>query len=72
MSSAVARCLEIILNKPIPNYFNLTFKKNLSPDTAITQWSSIIEAASGFTSPLAEGLADGFRTREKVEQAINH
>jgi len=70
MSSAVARCLEIILNKPIPNYFNLVFKSNLSPDIAITQWSSIIEAASGFTAPLAEGLADGFRTRGKVEGAI--
>ncbi len=70
MSSAIARCLEIILNKPIPNYFNIAFKNNLSPEQGIVQWSSIIEAASGFTSPLAEGLSDGFQTREKVEESI--
>jgi len=70
MSSAIAKCLEIVLNKPIPNYFNLTFIKNLSPNQGISHWASIIEAACGFTSPLADGLADGFKTREKVEKAI--
>lgn len=70
MTAAVARCLEIILNKQIPNSFSLTFNSNLSPEDATTRWSSIVEIASAFTAPLVEGLSDGFRTHETVDNAI--
>jgi len=70
LSSAVSRCLEIVLNKPIPDLFKLEFRSNLNPSEAITHWNSIVEAASAFTAPLASGLADGFKARDKVEQAI--
>lgn len=70
MASAISRCMEIIVNKPIPNLFSLSFKSNLNLDDAITNWSTIVEAACAFTAHLADGLADGFKTREKVDQAI--
>ena len=70
LSSAVSKCLEIILNKPIPDAFRLEFQKNINLDEAITHWNAIVEAASAFTDPLAAGLADGFKARDNVEQAI--
>jgi len=70
MTSAIARCLEDILNKQIPNLFRLDFKANLSFEEAIDKWASIVNAASAYTEPLVEGLADGFKTRETVDKAI--
>ena len=71
MATAISRCLEIIVMKPIPDSFSLSFKNNLNLDDAIANWMSIVEAASAFTSHyLADGLADGFKTRGKVDEAI--
>ncbi len=70
MASAIARCLELILNVPIANSFRIAFKSNLSPEGAVNKWFSIVEAVSVFTAPLIEGLSDGFKTREIVEKAI--
>lgn len=70
IASAIARSLEIILKKPIPNKFSLEFKANLSPKIASEKWRPIVEIASSFTSPLIAGLSDGFRTRKKVDEAI--
>lgn len=69
MTSAIARCLEIFLNKPIPNLFRMSFGSNLSPEEAISRWSSIVEVSSSFAAPLMKGLADGFKTRETVQGA---
>jgi hypothetical protein len=70
LSSAIARSLETILSRTIPNIFSLEFKKNLSPYEASEKWQQIIEIASSFTDPLIEGLSDGFKTRKSVENAI--
>ncbi|MFC2020366.1 AIPR family protein [Chloroflexota bacterium] len=70
MTAAIARSLEIILNKQIPNLFNLTFNSNLSPEEASNKWSSIVETASAFNAALLEGLSDGFKTTEIVDRAI--
>lgn len=70
MVAAIAKCLETIINKQIPNLFSLTFKHNLSPELAAEKWDPIVETVSPFTAPLAKGLADGFRNREAVENAV--
>jgi hypothetical protein len=70
MASAIARCLEIFLNKQISNLFSVVFRSNLSPEEAIERWSSIVEPASAFTEPLINGLSDGFKTHETVDGAI--
>jgi hypothetical protein len=70
MTSAIAACLEDILQKLIPNPFNLTFKGNISLEDAINGWTPIVNAASAFPEPLVEGLADGFKAEEKVKGAI--
>ena len=71
MTSAIAKCLEIFLNKPIPNPFSIAFKSNLSPEEAIKKWPPIVEVASPFTASLVGGLADGFRTHGTVHGAID-
>ncbi len=70
MASAIAKCLEIFLNKQIPNSFSTAFKSNLSPQGATDIWAPVVEIASSFTKPLEEGLSDGFKTRETVDKAI--
>lgn len=70
MASAIARCLEIFLNKQISNLFSMAFRSNLSPEEATKRWSSIVEPASAFTEPLVEGLSDGFKTHDTVDKAI--
>jgi hypothetical protein len=70
MTSAIAKSLEIFLNKPIPNLFSTSFKSNFSPEKATNEWTPIVEVASAFTAPLVGGLADGFKTHETVYGAI--
>lgn len=71
ITSAIAKCLEVILNKPIPNLFVLSFKGNLSLDEATEKWVPIVTAASAFCNSLKDGLADGFKTPEKVDEAMS-
>jgi hypothetical protein len=70
MTSAIARCLEDILNKQIPNRSNLAFKENVSLQGAVNIWTPIVNTASAFTEPLVEGLADGFKAHDTVNGAI--
>jgi len=70
MSSAIARCLDILLNRPIPNLFRISFKNNLSPVAAVEMWKPIVEIGSSFSQPLMDGLADGFKNRVAVTNAI--
>lgn len=71
MTSAIAGCLEDILNKQIPNRYNLSFSKNVSLEDAIKYWIPIVNISSAFTDPLVAGLADGFKAHETVNKAIN-
>jgi len=71
MTAAISKSLEVILDKIIPNLFNLEFRDNLSPGQAKNLWSRIVEITSSFTAPLKEGLSDGFRNKKAVDDAIN-
>lgn len=70
MTSAISSCLEIFLNKRIPNLFSVTFKSNLPLEEAASKWLPIVKIASAFTSKLEGGLSDGFRTRESMDVAV--
>lgn len=72
MTSAIAGCLEDILNKQIPNKFNLAYRNNISLETAIEMWTPIVNIASAFTEPLIAGLADGFKAHDTVNKAKGH
>jgi hypothetical protein len=71
MTSAIAGCLEDILNKQIPDKLNPAFKKNIPLEAAIELWAPIVDIASAFTEPLVTGLADGFKAHDTVNKAIS-
>jgi len=70
MTSAIASCLEIFLDKQIPNAFKISFKEYLPPAEASNKWASLVDITSSFTGPLADALADGIKNRASVDIAI--
>lgn len=70
MVAAIAKCMEILVARPIPNPFNLSFKFNLSPDEAASKWTKIIETTAPFVNQLEDGVSDGFRNRPMVDISI--
>ena len=70
--SAIAKSLEVILNTAIPNLFSVEFEDNFSPEDASTKWRPIVNSAKSFAETLIEGLSDGFRTDEIVQDSINN
>ncbi len=71
-AAAIAKCLEIILSKQIPNYFNLSFIENISPVAGSILWSPIIDISISFVSELNMGLSDGFKSQDQINKAISN
>lgn len=69
-ASAIAKSLEVILNKKISNNFNVVFSKNLTLDSAKYQWKQILYMASAFVNTLNDGLEDGIKNEDKIQSAI--
>jgi hypothetical protein len=69
-TAALSKCLEIILNRQIPNYFNLSFIKNTSPIEGSSLWSPIIDASISFVDALNPGLSDGFKSHDQINKAL--
>lgn len=69
--TAVANCMEEILQGQIISKFNLHYCNPTSIDDAIAIWKPIIEILSPFTSKLANGMGDGIKNESKLFSAIN-
>jgi len=70
-TAALSRCLDIIINKSIPNMFDLWFKdKRMTLEEAIKTWSPIIDTGISFSDKLKDGLSDGLKNKEKIETAL--
>ena len=68
--SASSSVLEEILDKPIPNMFALSFKTKKFDD-AIELWKPIVKVLSSFSSTLKNGLSDGIKNQEKINEALS-
>ncbi len=68
--SASSSVLEEILDKPIPNMFALSFKTKKF-DVAIELWKPIVKVLSSFSSTLKNGLSDGIKNQEKINEALS-
>ena len=68
--SATSNVLEEILDTPIANKFSVSFKTTKF-DQAIEQWKPIIKILSSFSETLKNGLSDGIKKQEKIDEAIN-
>lgn len=68
--AAMAKCIESILNKAIPDKFSLSFDK-LSLEQSIQAWEPVIKFSVGFINPLDTYLSEGLASNESTVQPIN-
>jgi hypothetical protein len=68
--SATSNVLEEILDKPIPNLFAIAFKTKKF-DEAIENWKPIVKVLSSFSSTLKNGLSDGIKNQNKIDEALS-
>lgn len=68
--TAIAQVMEDILNKKIPNKFFLKFCDDIDISKAISLWKPILGIVSAFSPSLQEGLSDGIKNKQKLEEAI--
>src|SRR5690606_17271790 len=68
-TTAIADCLENLLNRRIPNKFSVQFTKNLSLDEAKQIWRPIIDIGVSFVNQLNAGLQDGIKNQQRINDA---
>lgn len=68
-TTAIADCLENLLNRRIPNKFSVEFCRNVSLDEAKQIWRPIINIGISFVSQLSSGLQDGIKNQERINNA---
>lgn len=70
-AAAISKCMEAILNIPIPDKASLSFSQETSLETAITNWSVIVKFSIGFYSHLESALNSGLASNESTVQPIS-
>ncbi len=70
LHSAIANCMEIILNRPIPNKFMLSFGESISPATSIEFWKPIVHVTVPFCSYLGSAVHNSIQNKEEVKAAL--
>lgn len=69
--TAVSSSMEEILNKKISNLFRLEFKDDLSIEKAIEMWDPIIGVLASFSDTLNQGLSDGIKNTDRINNTLN-
>ncbi|MEN1925027.1 AIPR family protein [Luteimonas qiangzhengi] len=64
----IAKCLETIVGKPIPNKFDLRFKANGSPFSLAEEWGAILDIILPLSGQLDGAFAKGRITNEGVKK----
>lgn len=67
---AMASCLELILDRPIPNLFSLSFSAQTSPIKSIKNWEKILSKALPFVNQMKKHLDSGLNGNN-VELSID-
>lgn len=66
----IAKCMETILDMPIPNYFDLHFISNISPNAAAKFWRPIVEMMLSLSSQLENAFSRNRISNESVTKAV--
>ena len=69
--TAIASCLETILDKPIANAYKLRFRENCSPVRGMMHWKSVLNSLLPFVSHLTSATDRGLQSQERVKEAIS-
>jgi hypothetical protein len=76
LTSAIAGCIETILNRRIPNLFKVSFGSGVSPSQAEEFWGPIIEIAIPFaplqlSTSLGRGIDRSELTKMNIKKFIS-
>jgi hypothetical protein len=69
--SAIAKCLETFLGKPVPDSFKVSFGSNVSPQDAEQFWAPIVEVTIPFCSHLLPAVEKSLTSNDEAVRAIN-
>jgi hypothetical protein len=69
-SSAVASCLEVFLERKIPNTFRLSFGTHTTPLQAEALWAQVIDVTVPFCTQLNDGLEGGLKNTKTVNTVM--
>ncbi|MBU4348183.1 AIPR family protein [Patescibacteria group bacterium] len=70
MLAAIAKAMEIILDRKIANYFRVIFNKKITSDDGNAVFKPIVDICSSFCRGLDDGLRDGFKSEDTVNSAV--
>jgi hypothetical protein len=75
LTTAVASCIETILNRSIPNPFRVSFGKSVSPSQAEEYWKPIIDIAIPFaplqlSGSLRRGIDQSEQTKSNIKNFV--
>ncbi len=68
--AAIAGCLEVVLEQPLPHKFGLSFGTKVAPDTAKKLWLDLLPALLALVSNLNAAFSSGRITTELVKSAL--
>jgi hypothetical protein len=71
LAAAVARGLESVLGKHIPNPWKVSFDTSVGPVQGIGYWDPIVEALNPFWRQLEPSAREGVRNEKQVRQDID-
>ncbi|KEO83559.1 AIPR family protein [Tumebacillus flagellatus] len=66
---AISYCLEVVLNKPVPNKFRLSFGTKVPPETAVKHWDLVVSFTLPFANKLKVAVENSLKNRETVRKA---
>ncbi|UAJ73016.1 AIPR family protein [Synechocystis sp. PCC 7339] len=68
--AAIAKCLEILLEESLSNYFCLSFI-DLDPQISIANWESIVDATIPFCNMLSNAVSNSLSQAESAKSSID-
>ncbi len=66
----VSQCMETILSKPIPNRFDLQFKRNISPLDAGAIWNPIVDMMLSLSNQLESAFSRNRISNESMSRSV--
>lgn len=66
----ISQCMEVFLDRPIVNKFDLRFIENVSPSSAAENWAPIVEVMLALSGQLSDGFSRGRISNESVANAV--
>lgn len=72
LTSAIAKCLETFLGKPVPNTFRASFNTKVSPEDAEKYWEQIVDVTIPFCKQLLPAVKRSLNSNDEATQAISN